>query len=60
MSDLPFGWTDQYAIRYILDENGRMKDEIHALIERLSNLEAEIARLDMTKANKAGRKPKDS
>lgn len=59
MDDLPYGWTDQYAVRFCLQENARMKAAIEALTQRQAELEAELTRLDMTKANKAGRKPKD-
>lgn len=56
--DLPYGWSEQYAIRHLLEKWGEAGEAIVAMSERISQLEAEIARLDMTKANKPGRKPK--
>lgn len=58
--NLPYGWTEQYALTFLIEENTKVRDEIKAANERIALLEAELTRLDMTKANKVGRKPKDS
>jgi hypothetical protein len=58
--NLPYGWTDQYALSFLIEENLKVREEIKAANDRISFLEAELTRLDMTKANKVGRKPKDS
>ena len=55
--DLPFGWTEAYAIRHALEGMKQMRDVVTALTERVGELETEIARLDTVKANRAGRKP---
>lgn len=49
MKPLPHGWTDTYAIRYLLDQNER-------LIEKVQSLETEIARLDRDKQGRKGPK----
>lgn len=58
--NLPYGWTEQYALTFLVEENLKIRDELTAMAERMAFLEAEVTRLDMTKATKVGRKPKDS
>lgn len=56
-NDLPYGWSESYAIRHALEELKQMRDAMGALTAQVSELEAEVARLDVVKANRAGRKP---
>lgn len=50
MTKLPHGWTESYAIRYLLEQNER-------LIERVARLEEETARLEAEKQGRRGPKP---
>lgn len=56
--NLPYGWNEQYALQYVVEQVGRQKEQIELLQQTIANLEAEVARLDVQKANRAGRKPK--
>lgn len=55
---LPHGWTEQYAIGWLLEQQAQQIKAIEALISRVADLESEIARLDVEKASRAGRKSK--
>lgn len=55
MEKLPYGWSEQYALREVLNRSAQMEQAIDALQARVAELEAEIARLDVQKANRAGR-----
>ena len=57
MSNLPYGWTDQYAIRYLLNKVESLEKVVEGQRQIIGNLESEVARLDVQKANRAGRKP---
>jgi hypothetical protein len=48
---MPHGWTENYAICHLLEQNKLM-------VERVAQLEAEIARLDREKQGRRGPKPK--
>lgn len=54
----PHGWGDQYTIQWCFDAISRLESTITAQGELIANLESEVARLDVQKANRAGRKPK--
>lgn len=48
---LPHGWTDQYAVRYLVEQNER-------LLEEITFLKGEVQRLDAEKQGRRGPKPK--
>ena len=62
----PKGWGDQYLMNWLYDEVENLKarqqpsnvDVIEVLANRVAELEAEVARLEVTKASKRGPKPK--
>lgn len=51
MKNLPFGWTSDYAIKYLYDQ-------VETLNDKIALLEKEVARLDAEKQTKRGPKPK--
>lgn len=53
-TDLRYAFTQMQAKVYQLEQDASQR------AERIAELEAELARLDAIKANRAGRKPKDS
>ena len=57
MNDLPYGWNQQYALTHAIGEIKRLTDIVNAQTERLATFEAELTRLDVTKADRKGRKP---
>ena len=57
MSDLPYGWNQQYAVSHALNEIRRLTDAVDALTDRLAVFEAELTRLDIAKQDRKGRKP---
>lgn len=50
MKDLPYGWTEQYAIKELL----RITDD---LMKRVGRLESEVISLQQGKQDRRGRKP---
>lgn len=57
MSDLPYGWSDRYALTHTMSQVKQLTEAVGVLTERLAVLEAELTRLDVTKADRKGRKP---
>jgi hypothetical protein len=51
MKPLPHGWNEQYAVRFLLEQNER-------LLEEVAFLKGEVARLDAEKQGRRGPKPK--
>lgn len=49
MIKLPHGWTESYAVRYLLDQAEQQN-------KRIAQLEQEIARLDREKQGRRGPK----
>ena len=54
---LPYGWTEQYAVSQLLQQVKELRNALGVQATRLADLEAELARIDMTKADRRGRKP---
>lgn len=57
MNRLPEGWNEQYALRWSVEKITQLIDAINVATDRIAQLEAELARLDVTKADRRGRKP---
>lgn len=57
MNNLPDGWNEQYALRWAVERITQLIDAVNAADRRMAELEAELARLDVTKADRRGRKP---
>ena len=51
LKPLPHGWSESYAIRYLLEQNER-------LLEAVAFLRGEVDRLEAEKQGRRGPKPK--
>ena len=55
---LPHGWTERFTLGWLMEQHLQQSSTIESLVTRVEQLEREIARLDVEKASKAGRKPR--
>ena len=60
MNNLPYGWSDHYALTHTMSQVKQLTEAVKVLSDRLGVLEAELTRLDLTKQDRKGRKPQPS